>query len=236
MSSELQTHPADHEGQPMTASDADIRDRVAAGALSTSLLGDVCDRHGRHHQFLPPYIHPFDEAATLAGRAMPVLSADVYGVQKRPFGLLTDALDQLQPGEVYVGGGGLQRSACWGEILTVTARGRGAAGVVIDGWHRDTRALRREHWPIFSRGGWGQDAAVRASIIDYRVGIEVAGVRIEPGDLIVGDADGVIVIPRDLEEEIVSGALAKAAAEHEVRGAIGGGMSSAAAWDRYGVL
>jgi 4-hydroxy-4-methyl-2-oxoglutarate aldolase len=216
--------------------DADIRDRVATGDLNTSLLGDVCDRLGRHHQFLPPYIRPFDETATLVGRAMPVLAADVYAAQKRPFGLLTDALDQLQPGEVYVGGGGLQRSASWGEILTATARGRGAVGAVIDGWHRDTRALRRERWPIFSRGAWGQDAGVRSSVIDYRVGIEVGGVRVEPGSLIVGDADGVIVIPPDLEQEIVSGAVAKAAAEHDVREAIRAGMSSATAWDRYGVL
>jgi 4-hydroxy-4-methyl-2-oxoglutarate aldolase len=216
--------------------DADIRDRVGTGFLSTSLLGDVCDRLGRHHQFLPPYIRPFEDSAVLVGRAMPVLSADVYGVQKRPFGLLTEALDQLQPGEVYVGGGGLQRSASWGEILTATARSRGAAGAVIDGWHRDTRALQRERWPIFSRGGWGQDAAVRSSIIDYRVGIEVGAVRVEPGDLIVADADGVIVIPRDLEQDIVSGAVAKAAAEHEVREAISAGMSSATAWDQYGVL
>jgi 4-hydroxy-4-methyl-2-oxoglutarate aldolase len=216
--------------------DADIRDRVEAGVLSTSLLGDVCDRLGRHHQFLSPDIRSFEESMILVGRAMPVLSADVYGVQKRPFGLLTDALDQLQPGEVYVGGGGMRRSASWGEILTATARSRGAAGAVIDGWHRDTRALRRERWPIFSRGAWGQDAGVRSSIIDYRVAIEVGAVRVEPGDLIVADADGVVVIPRGLEQEIVSGAVAKAAAEHEVREAIGAGMSSAMAWDRYGVL
>jgi 4-hydroxy-4-methyl-2-oxoglutarate aldolase len=216
--------------------DADIRERVATGALNTSLLGDVCDRLGHHHQFLPPYIRPFDETASLVGRAMPVLQADVYAVQKRPFGLLTDALDQLQPGEVYVVGGGLQRSASWGEILTATARSRGAAGAVIDGWHRDTRALRRERWPIFSRGAWGQDAGVRSSIIDYRVGIDVGGVRVEPGSLIVGDADGVIVIPHDLEQEIVSGAVAKAAAEHEVREAIRAGMSSGMAWDHFGVL
>ena len=220
----------------MTHTDAQLRQLVVDGALSTSLLGDVCDLMGAYHQFLPAAVRSLDRSLTLVGRAMPVVTADVFGPQKRPFGLLTDALDQLGPGEVYLGGGGLMRSASWGELLTVTAKARGAAGAVIDGWHRDTRAVRQERWPVFSRGSFGQDAGVRAVVVDYRTPVEIGAVRVEPGSLVVGDVDGVLVVPPAEEQDIVEGALAKGRQENEVRSAIRSGMSSGHAWDRFGVL
>lgn len=216
-------------------SDADLFELVRR-ELYTPVVGDVLDALGFTHQFLPQPIQPLRDDMVLAGRAMPVLMADVFGPQARPFGLLTEALDQLQPGEVYLAGGGLMRCAYWGELLTATARTRGAAGAVIDGFHRDTPQVLAQQWPVFSRGRYAQDSAVRTQVIAYRCPIEVGEVRVRPGDLVVGDVDGVVIVPRDVEREAIARALEKARGEKRVRRAIEGGMSSTEAFRTYGIL
>jgi len=172
----------------------------------------------------------------LVGRAMPVLITDVFEAQRSPFGRLTEALDQLEPGEVYLARNGRAQCAAWGEILTATARARGAAGAVIDGFHRDTIRVLEQDWPVFSRGSFAQDAGIRTSVVDYRVPLEIDGVLVSPSDLIFGDIDGVVVVPRAVEDEVLELALTKAAAENVVRQAIEDGMSSTDAFATYGVL
>ena len=167
---------------------------------------------------------------------MPVLMIDVFGKQKHPFGKLTEALDQLQPGEIYLASGGEMRCAYWGEILTATAKKRGALGAVINGFHRDTPKVLEQNWPVFSRGRFAQDSAVRMQVIDYRCPIEVGSVRVTPGDLVFADLDGVIVVPRNVEAEVIERALAKARGEKLVRKEIEAGMSSTAAFKKYGIL
>lgn len=204
--------------------------------LYTPVVGDILDDQGFAHQFLPQPIQPLREEMKLAGRAMPVLMIDVFGKQKKPFGLLTEALDQLQPGEIYLASGGEMRCAYWGEILTATAKRRGAVGAVINGFHRDTPKVLEQNWPVFSRGRFAQDSAVRTQVIDYRCPIEIGQASVHPGDLIFGDLDGVVVIPKKVEAEIIERALAKARGEKLVRKEIESGMSSTAAFKKYGIL
>jgi 4-hydroxy-4-methyl-2-oxoglutarate aldolase len=204
--------------------------------LSTPVVGDVLDQLERTHQFLPQGIQALHPAMVLVGRAMPVLITDVFETQRSPFGRLTEALDQLEPGDIYLARNGRAQCAAWGEILTATARARGAAGAVIDGFHRDTVRILEQDWPVFSRGRFAQDAGVRASVVDYRVPLEIDGVPVHPGDLIVGDIDGVVVVPSAVENEVLELALVKATAENVVREAIEGGMSSTTAFATYGVL
>lgn len=204
--------------------------------LHTAVLGDILDQLGRRHQFLSPEIRPVDPSWTLVGRAMPVLIADVFGAQERPFGRLTEALDQLEPGEVYLARSGRLACSAWGELLTATARMRGAAGAVIDGYHRDTSRILPQKWPVFSRGGYSQDAGIRASVTDYRVPVEIDGVAVSPGDLVVADVDGVLIVPRDIEAEAIERATDKAATENSVRASIEQGMSSTQALAKFGVL
>ncbi len=204
--------------------------------LYTPVVGDILDRLGFTHQFLPQPIHPLRPDMKLAGRAMPVLMIDVHGPQERPFGKLTEALDQLQPGEIYLASGGDMRCAYWGEILTATARMRGAAGAVINGYHRDTPRVLEQDWPVFSRGRFAQDSAVRTQVVNYRCPIEVGHVRVEPGDLVFGDLDGVVIVPRRVEQKIITEALKKASGENRVRQAIEAGLSSTAAFQKYGIL
>src|SRR5882724_9559318 len=192
--------------------------------LYTPVVGDILDDLGFTRQFLPQPVQPMCEEMKLAGRAMPVVMIDVFGKQKKPFGLLTEALDQLQPGEIYLAGGGDMRCAYWGEILTATAKRRGAVGAVINGFHRDTSKVLEQNWPVFSRGRFAQDSGVRTQVVDYRCPIEVVGVQIEPGDLIFGDLDGVVVIPQKAEAEVIPRALEKARGEKLVRKEIEAGM------------
>lgn len=218
-----------------TETDAERRELIR-DALYTPVIGDVLDQLGRFHQFLPAAIRAIVPAMKLVGRAMPVLLTDVFGPQERPFGRLTEALDSLEPGEVYLARNPRTPCAAWGEILTATARTRGAAGAVIDGFHRDTPRVLEQQWPVFSRGSYGQDAGVRSAVVDYRVPIQIGQVSISPGDLLFGDVDGVVVIPRDIEDEVIERSLAKAAAENTVRQAIEAGMSSTEAFATFGIL
>jgi 4-hydroxy-4-methyl-2-oxoglutarate aldolase len=204
--------------------------------LYTPVVGDVLDELGYPHQFLPQPIQPLREEMRLAGRAMPVVMIDVFGKQKKPFGLLTEALDQLQPGEIYLASGGEMRCAYWGEILTATAKNRGAVGAVIDGFHRDTPKVLEQNWPVFSRGRFAQDSGVRTQVVDYRCQIEIGQVTVQPGELIFADLDGVLVIPKKVEAEAIERALQKARGEKLVRKEIEAGMSSTAAFKKYGIL
>jgi regulator of RNase E activity RraA len=204
--------------------------------LYTPVVGDILDGLGYYHQFLPQPIQPALLEMKLVGRAMPVVMIDVYGPQKKPFGLLTEALDQLEPGEVYLCSGGDMRCAYWGELLTATARTRGAVGAVINGFHRDTPKMLEQNWPVFTRGRFAQDSSVRTQVTNFRCPIEIGGVWVEPGDLVFGDLDGVVVIPKKVEAEVVEKALEKARKENVVRKAIEAGMSSTAALKKYRVL
>lgn len=204
--------------------------------LYTPVVGDILDELGCYHQFLSPEIQPLLTDMKLAGRAMPVNMMDVYGEQEKPFGLLTEALDQLEPGEIFVASGGQNRCAYWGEILTATARQRGAVGAVINGYHRDTPQVLEQEWPVFTIGRFAQDSSVRTKVAEYRCAIEINGVWITPGDLIFADLDGVLVIPKDLETEVISKALEKARGEKLVRQEIEAGMSSTQAFEKYGIL
>lgn len=205
-------------------------------SLHSNVVGDVLDRMGFEHQFLPAPIRAIGEPAVVAGRAMPVLMIDVYGPQEKPFGLLTEALDQLQPNEVYLATGGLHRCAYWGEILTQVSRQRGAVGAVIDGYHRDTRGVLAQQWPVFSRGSFGQDSSVRTQVTNFRCRIEIGGVNVEPGDIVFGDIDGVVIVPQQIEDDVIAAALEKVSGEQTVLQEISNGLSSTEAFARHGIL
>ena len=204
--------------------------------LYTPVVGDILDGLGYYHQFLPAGLSPIREEDKLVGRAMPVLMTDVYGPQKKPFGYLTEALDQLREGEVYLASGGEMRCAYWGELLTAAARVRGCVGAVINGYYRDSPQVKAQGFPVFSRGRFAQDSSVRTQVIDYRCRIEVGAVTVKPGDLVFGDVDGVLIIPRAVEHEVIEQALENARGEKVVRQAIEGGMTATAAFAKFGIL
>jgi regulator of RNase E activity RraA len=224
-------------------SDDELFER-ARRELFSAVIGDTLDRLGRRNQFLPPEIQPLRDDMVIVGRAMPVLEADdedgkAQGSQEvlhGPFGLMLRALDDLKAGEVYVCTGGSRAYASWGELMSMSAQNRGAAGVVIDGWSRDTPGILALGFPCFSRGRYAQDQRTRGKVIDFRCPVRIGGVDIRPGDAIFGDLDGVVVIPREIETEVFQGAWVKAHGEKRVFEAIKGGMTAQEAWDRYGIF
>jgi regulator of RNase E activity RraA len=224
-------------------SDRELFDR-ARRELFSAVIGDTLDRLGRRNQFLPPEVQPLRDDMVIVGRAMPVLEADDEdGSTQSPqevlhslCGLMLRALDDLKADEVYVCTGGSRAYASWGELMSVSAQNRGAAGVVIDGWSRDTPGILALGFPCFARGRYAQDQRTRGMVVDFRCPITIGGVDIRPGDAIFGDLDGVVVIPREIETEVFQGAWAKALGEKRVFEAIKSGMSAQEAWDRYGIF
>lgn len=217
--------------------------------LYTPVVGDILDQMGYTHQFLPAAIRPLtalvppnlvgtfenDKRNKLVGWACTILENDIYAPAKKPFGYLTESLDQLRPGEVCVATGA-HNSALWGELLTATSRTKGAVGAVLDGCTRDTPQVLEQNFPVFCTGCWAQDSSVRTYVCDYRCTIEIGQVTIHDGDLIFGDVDGVLVVPKEIVEPVMEKALEKAAGEKLVRQAIEGGMSATDAFAKFGIL
>jgi regulator of RNase E activity RraA len=112
----------------------------------------------------------------------------------------------------------------------------GAAGAVVHGYSRDTQGILKLNFPTFSMGSYAVDQRPRGQVVDFRVPVEVAGVRIAPGDIVFGDVDGVLVIPQAVEAEVIERALEKVRQENLVRGAIEAGMSTVEAFARFGIM
>src|SRR6266478_8636127 len=213
--------------------------------LFTCVVGDVMDKMGLQHQFLPPRIRPLRPDMVVIGRAMPVLSVDVFEekatgtankLMQKPFGLMLEALDDLHPHEVYVNTGSSPRNALWGELMSIRARKLRASGAVLNGYTRDTKAILDLNFPTFSWGPYGQDSSPRYKVIDFRVPLEIGAVRLRPGDILFGDIDGVCVIPTEAANEVFAKALEKVRGEKLVRKALEEGGSAVAAFEKHGIM
>lgn len=218
--------------------------RVLKTELFTAVVGDILDTLGHRRQFLPAGIKPLKDDMKIAGRAMPVLEADVFTDKKgsfgpladKPFGIMFEALDSLKPGDVYIATGSSLRYALWGGLMSTRAIHLKAAGAILDGYVRDAGEIERLGFAAFSRGIYAQDQGPRGKVIDYDTPIEIEGVRIEPGDLLYGDREGVLVIPKAVEKEAISLALEKVSTENKVADAIRNGMSTVDAFATFGVM
>ncbi len=209
--------------------------------LFPAVIGDIMDGMGLLHQFLPAEIQPLRADMVVVGRAMPLLVEDIHAgnqqlVQDKPFGLMLEALDDLKKGEVYLASGGSFDYALWGELMSTRAIKLGAAGAVLDGYSRDTPGILDLNFPTFSRGRFAQDQGPRGTVVDFRLPVNVGSVQISPGDLMMGDLDGICVIPRDSEDEVIRQSLTKAMGEKVVQEAITGGMSAVEAFKTYGIM
>ena len=212
--------------------------------LYSAVIGDILDKMNYRHQFLPQRIQPMREEMVVAGRAMPVLEADAFEelsdgqnpIMKKNFGLMLAALDDLKENEVYICSGSSPSYALVGELMCTRMKILKAAGAVVNGFHRDTRGILELNFPCFSYGRYAQDQGPRGKVIDYRVPIEMDGVRINPGDIIFGDLDGVLVIPKEVETEVIQKAYEKATGEKMVAEAIRGGMSTVESFAKHGIM
>jgi regulator of RNase E activity RraA len=219
--------------------------RIIKLELFSAVVGDIMDKQGYLHQFLPPQIQPLDDDMFVVGRAMPVLEADTFGelvpgtsneLMNKPFGLMLEALDDLNRNEVYICTGASPRYALWGELMSTRAMTLGAAGAVVDGYARDTKGILGMKFPTFCYGRYAQDQGPRGKVIDFRLPIAIQGVSILPGDIVIGDIDGVCIVPRKHEVDIITLSIEKARGEKLVKKAIESGMSASEAFRRYGIM
>jgi len=214
-------------------------------SLFPAVVGDVMDTMGYIHRFLPPEIQPLRDDMVVLGRAMPVLQEDIAAGEmsrdaadaSRPFGLMLDALDDLKKNEVYLCTGGSPAYATWGELMCTRARQLGAAGAVLNGYSRDTRGILKLGFPTFSIGRFGQDQRPRGQVVGYRTRVTIGKTVVEPGDLVFGDLDGVLVIPQTIEEDVLRAAMEKVEREELVRTAFErDNITASAAVAKFGVM
>ncbi len=204
--------------------------------IYTGVLCDMLDTIGYSHQYLPREIQSLRPTNIMVGRAYPTIICDVYGEQEKPLGLLPDAVDHIGKDEIYIVTGGDRRCSYFGEIMTAKILKNGGVGAVIDGYMRDTRQVLEQKIPVFSMGRDAQGSIYRNQVIRYGCPVEIGNIKINPGDLIFGDIDGVVVIPKEIEEKAVSITLAKVRGERDTRAAIEKGMSAVDAVNKFGVF
>lgn len=210
---------------------SEIRDE-----LYTAVLSDVLDAKGFRGQAFGVGISPMTSAQRLVGRAFPVLVGEAFTLPERPYERLIESLDAIDENEVFITNALSDRAAFWGELLSNACLARKGAGAVVDGWVRDVERIEPLGFPVFARGRLPKDSLGRFEVLAYRVPVECCGVRVEPGDLVMADSDGVVVVPQAVEKEIVAEALTKVRGENAVREGIRQGKSLRSLFDTYGVL
>jgi 4-hydroxy-4-methyl-2-oxoglutarate aldolase len=205
--------------------------------LYTAVIADALDELGQHDQAMREYLRPLSPDCRFVGWARTISCRDVYYLPPDPYGTELEAIDSILPGEVVaVATGESKRNAPWGELLSTAAMARGARGAVIDGLVRDVVKIQALGFPLFAAGIKPVDSKGRGLVVDYNVPVFCGGVVVNPGDLVVGDFDGVVAIPADLVEETVRLATEKVEKENQSRRELTNGAYLSDVYAKYGVL
>lgn len=205
--------------------------------LYSAVLSDSLDQLALYDQAMRADIRPIYPEAVVVGRALTVLSVDVYERTEEPYKLEIESVDSLQPGNVLVASTGRSTRTCfWGELLSTAAQVRGAHGAIIDGYTRDVRRIINMQFPVFATGMKPVDSNGRSVVVDYNCPVNCGDVVVRSGDIIFGDIDGVIVIPRQVEREVIEWALTKVEGENKVREELKQGKYLRDVYEKYGIL
>jgi 4-hydroxy-4-methyl-2-oxoglutarate aldolase len=190
-----------------------------AAKLDTATLSDALDKLGIAGQCYR--IKPRSGAFRMAGRAYTLL----YGPAANPPGTVGDYIDDVPPGSVIVlDNGGRENATVWGDILTEIAHRRGIAGTVIDGVCRDVALCTQIGYPVFSKDHWMRTGKDRVQVEATNVTVNIGDARVQPGDIVRGDADGVVVLPKEHEGKVLDTAEEIEHAENAIREAVRSGM------------
>ena len=205
----------------MSEQDSSIR---RASKLDTTAISDALDRLGIAGQCLN--IKPLDHRFRMTGRAFTIL----YGPAGTPAGTVGDYIDDVEPGSVVVlDNGGRENATVWGDILTWVAHKRGVAGTVIDGACRDTHLSRELGYPVYSRSYSMRTGKDRVQVEAVNGPVNIGDARVNPGDILRGDADGVLVIPSAHEDAVLAAAEEIDGVEQKIRAAVAEGRTLAEA-------
>ncbi|MEM7254849.1 MAG: RraA family protein [Pseudomonadota bacterium] len=212
---------------------------LAREKLYASVLSDVLDELGHMEHAMLPHVRPIDDALTVFGRARTALYMEMYEVEAdiNPYELEIGLVDDLKPGDVAVlACPRSHRVAPWGELLSTTARARGAVGCITDGLVRDIRLIRDMQFPVFAGGIGPLDSKGRGMVMRIDVPVECGGVIVNPNDYIFADADGVVVLPATLVEKAIELGFKKVESEDTVRAELERGDKLADVFERHGIL
>jgi len=212
-----------------------LRERFEA--IYTAALADILDTRGYRAQTLPPSIRPLERGMKLAGPA--------YTVRGRPsenapydtsLRKVLQMLGEVPAGHVAVYACGQDVAAHLGELSVTSLAARDVAGCVLDGGCRDVSFIVELGFPVFCAHVTPEDSTFRWELEATQEPVSIGRVTIEPGDWVVGDEDGVVVVPGAIAESVLAEAEAKAATENEIRAAVREGMSPLEAYERYGTF
>ena len=205
--------------------------------LYSAVLSDALDQVGLRDQAMRADIRPVFPEAVAVGRALAALSVDIYEVLENPYEKEIASVDLLKPGNVLVAATGRSTRTCfWGELLSTAARARGANGAVVDGYTRDVRQIVQMQFPVFAAGMNPVDSAGRGVVMDYNCPVSCGDVVVNPGDIVFGDIDGIVVIPKAAEKEVIQRAVDKVAGENRTREELQKGAYLRDVYEKYGVL
>lgn len=223
-------------GRVLQTADVELFEHVEQN-LYTAVLADALDELGFRQQAMRETIRPLSPDLVFAGWARTILCMDVYHMCENPYDIEIEAVDSLLPGEIaVVATGDSKRNAPWGELLSTAALSRGARGAVIDGLVRDVKKIQSLGFPVFATGIKPVDSRGRGLVVDYNIPVECQGVLVTPGDLVVADFDGVVVVPAAVVTEAVRMATDKVSRENHSRAELMNGMLLRQVYDKYGVL
>jgi 4-hydroxy-4-methyl-2-oxoglutarate aldolase len=205
--------------------------------LYTAVLADILDSLGYRHQAIDPGIAALDPLSSTFGRALTVRAEADDEIAADPYRKELEAVDALQDGDILVGVvDGETTCGFWGGLLTAAAQSKGARGVVIDGYTRDSMAIVNAGFPVFARGCSPLDSKGRCQVVTFGEPVLCGGVEVSTGDHVFCDRDGVVVIPASVLTDVLAAAREKADVESDMHRALLGGMGVIEAYDRYGVL
>ena len=223
-------------GRAATPSDVEVFLHIETN-LYTAVLSDSLDELGYHNQAMREWLRPLTGRQCFAGWARTMLCMDMYHVPPDPYAIEIEAVDSILPGEVVVvSTAESKRNAPWGELLSTAATARGARGAIVDGLVRDVKKIEALGFPLFATGIKPVDSKGRGRVVDYNRPVECGGVLVNPGDLVVADFDGVIVVPAQAVPNVVRLATEKASLENNTRDELMRGAYLRDVYAKYGVL
>lgn len=206
-------------------------------AIYTAAIADILDDRGRREQTLPPSIRPLSPGTRIAGPAFTIRGRPAEQAERdEALRAVLAMLGEVPAGHVAVYACEQDVSAHLGELSVASLAARGVAGCVLDGGCRDVRFIRETGFPVFCSHVTPEDSTWRWQLEATQVAVTIGRVRVEPGDWVVGDDDGVVVVPAALAADVLAEAERKAATESEIRAAVREGLAPLEAYRRYGTF
>ncbi|MCA8990559.1 MAG: RraA family protein [Planctomycetaceae bacterium] len=221
----------------MSAAPQEISLQQIREHMYSAVICDALDSVGLKNQSPRIQLQQWGADRMIVGRCRTTLWADMFHVDPKPYDLELQAVDSCKPDDVLIAAtGSSMRSAIWGELLTTAVMNGGCVGAIVDGAVRDVRKIRELDFPVLALGTSPYDSKDRQRVIDCNIPVEIGGVVFSPGDLVIADIDGIVVVPQEVEHEVLQRAWKKVHDENMVRDAIRNGMKATVAFETYGVL